>query len=844
MFVKKMIAKRKEKIETQKRDKLTKNTGIYFSVELEAEKRRFPFLKYLLNAFILFGGTYGSLMCFASSFDMEIYVPILVMICISLSIIFAGMYIYKWTKYVAYLAILFMSIFFLTDSYRAINSGMSAIFNICLDRINDVFPLPKIKNYSEFIDDRVYTVTMALCVISLLMMLILNIVVSEYMNVILFFLFTFPLMQIGLYFGFQPDVFPMIILMGSWLIVLVMRMTGAYDGLSNKMSAKTVVKKNVHHYGFVTDPGNCAMIGITAGGVILAFILVLGLLVPKKDFAISTFADRWKEATNQPVKNVLTYGLASLFPSNSVRGAAGDIANVKSISFDGKTDLEVTMANIGEDRYYLKSFTGQEYLPYRYKWTNNSFAIETDTISYGATENADTRAYYNLPAEMIKFDMENEKKLLPLKHKVEVKIVDDQMLDQGDLLVPYYALSDSDMVLSAPGTVFAKSPTDTMVYTTYSMNLDVTNRRYFEKLSYLYTGDDVKKSLEVSKDYYENVILEYYLQVPEENKEVLKEICKQHGFRAEDPDVVRKVVEMLRDEYDYTVKPGRVPGGEEYVNYFLTNNKKGYCVHFATSATLLFRYLGIPARYVEGYVVDWYDMVRGEVLTDEDAANWLEGGNVENIDVVRASISDANGHAWVEIYYPDFGWVPIEVTNSASIDSGDDSILSGIFGGGFRLPRALENSMNQVNAENIAKTTEKLKSSGFLFALIFVLAYLIRMGVFVLPRKLHILREDKKGNPYPRYMHLQSITDFDRGGDRVTCSYKEFTDRMQAEEILTSEEGKKLLHQIEYFLYSGKEKNMQEYEEVKRLLRVCQKQMVKKLSYMKKLRFYFWRHMW
>ena len=44
------------------------------------------------------------------------------------------------------------------------------------------------------------------------------------------------------------------------------------------------------------------------------------------------------------------------------------------------------------------------------------------------------------------------------------------------------------------------------------------------------------------------------------------------------------------------------------MEYFLTENKKGYCMHFASAGVLLLRAAGVPARYVEGYVVNEGDI--------------------------------------------------------------------------------------------------------------------------------------------------------------------------------------------------------------------------------------------
>lgn len=112
--------------------------------------------------------------------------------------------------------------------------------------------------------------------------------------------------------------------------------------------------------------------------------------------------------------------------------------------------------------------------------------------------------------------------------------------------------------------------------------------------------------------------------------------------------------------------PGITPKDKEFVNYFLTKQKKGYCTYFATSATLIFRYLGIPARYVGGYVLQDVDYLSGvsvsDNMFDKDFTNQTGG------DIYEYEINDSQAHAWVEIYINGFGWIPVEVTPSLDED--------------------------------------------------------------------------------------------------------------------------------------------------------------------------------
>ncbi|MDE7390294.1 MAG: hypothetical protein K2M82_05065, partial [Lachnospiraceae bacterium] len=109
--------------------------------------------------------------------------------------------------------------------------------------------------------------------------------------------------------------------------------------------------------------------------------------------------------------------------------------------------------------------------------------------------------------------------------------------------------------------------------------------------------------------------------------------------------VVNGVREYLHENAEYTLTPGKAPYGEDFVEYFLNQNHKGYCVHFATAGALMLRKAGIPARYVEGYYVS------GSELQSQYGEEYT-------------NVTDSRAHAWVEVYYPLKGWQVVEFTPS------------------------------------------------------------------------------------------------------------------------------------------------------------------------------------
>lgn len=88
-------------------------------------------------------------------------------------------------------------------------------------------------------------------------------------------------------------------------------------------------------------------------------------------------------------------------------------------------------------------------------------------------------------------------------------------------------------------------------------------------------------------------------------------------------------------EYEYNLTLPENKGNGDYIDYFIFEGKKGYCVQYATAMTLLCRASKIPARYVEGYVIE------------EDKDKVSEG---------EYQIKASRGHAFVEVYIPGFGF--------------------------------------------------------------------------------------------------------------------------------------------------------------------------------------------
>ena len=158
------------------------------------------------------------------------------------------------------------------------------------------------------------------------------------------------------------------------------------------------------------------------------------------------------------------------------------------------------------------------------------------------------------------------------------------------------------------------------------------------------TGD---KLFHDSENVYGTFARTYYEDVPDDLRAYFDSHAPNAGQKMNPFDAIKVVRDYTAGNMSYSNDADEYSGDEDFVIEMLSEHKSGYSAHFATAATMLFRYYGIPARYVEGYLVN------------------PEAGS----DVI--SVTDEDSHAWVEIYAGGLGFIPIEVTPGYYSDDDD-----------------------------------------------------------------------------------------------------------------------------------------------------------------------------
>lgn len=139
-------------------------------------------------------------------------------------------------------------------------------------------------------------------------------------------------------------------------------------------------------------------------------------------------------------------------------------------------------------------------------------------------------------------------------------------------------------------------------------------------------------------DAYADTVRADYLALPDGVETGVYALAGQITQDAQtDFDRAAALCAYLRSAYPYTLAQNVPPAGRDFVSWFLLDERQGYCTSFATAMAVMARMVGLPARYIEGYAA----------VPDSDSV---------------ARVTQQQAHAWVEIYFAGFGWLPFDPT--------------------------------------------------------------------------------------------------------------------------------------------------------------------------------------
>ncbi|MGA2858870.1 MAG: DUF3488 and transglutaminase-like domain-containing protein [Candidatus Sulfotelmatobacter sp.] len=137
-------------------------------------------------------------------------------------------------------------------------------------------------------------------------------------------------------------------------------------------------------------------------------------------------------------------------------------------------------------------------------------------------------------------------------------------------------------------------------------------------------------------------VTEIYLRLPALDPRVPRLAAQIARPERNDFDKASAIENYLRTHFDYTLELPRTAPQDPVAN-FLFERKRGHCEYFASSMAVMLRTLGIPSRVVNGFRSDEFNDLTGNY-------------------VIRAK----DAHAWVEAYFPGYGWRTFDPTPGGS----------------------------------------------------------------------------------------------------------------------------------------------------------------------------------
>jgi len=149
------------------------------------------------------------------------------------------------------------------------------------------------------------------------------------------------------------------------------------------------------------------------------------------------------------------------------------------------------------------------------------------------------------------------------------------------------------------------------------------------------------ESLRTDNTEYPAWVTERYLQIPDKLPARVHRLALQITEPFGNPFDKATALEAYLRTYPYDDQIAAPPEDVDGVDYFLFRVRRGYCDYYASAMAVMLRSVGIPARVVTGYTPGQY---------------------VAEADLYQ--VQERNSHAWVEVFFPTYGWIQFEPTAS------------------------------------------------------------------------------------------------------------------------------------------------------------------------------------
>lgn len=327
---------------------------------------------------------------------------------------------------------------------------------------------------------------------------------------------------------------------------------------------------------------------------------------------------------------------AGLWLPESVKGQV----NRGGLYPSGREQMEVILPEKPKEDLYLKSFVGDVYESGAWKAADREAFYESLDGEYAAQEGADARKYFeNRQFYMIRYILSglggtDGYENVPGEKNVELRSL---ALENRTVSLPYIYGEEYGDDKVHRGTMYTEEDFKTVL---------------------AMADADIRLRFEEEERAYKTFVEQSCLAVPEEQVPQLVSICRSYDNSGTE-EVTGFIQAWLQSNAAYSLNPGVAPIGRDPAEYFICEQGKGYCQHFATAAALMYRIYGIPSRYAVGF------------RTAPDLFEEQEDGRY------KAVITDVQAHAWAEIYLDGEGWIPVETTPAAGAQQAGNGLENG-----------------------------------------------------------------------------------------------------------------------------------------------------------------------
>lgn len=440
---------------------------------------------------------------------------------------------------------------------------------------------------------------------------------------------------------------------GYGLLLLCLAPTIAAAYLSNRLSsigAVLIFTAALTYYVFVsvgryssdgTKTSFASIIknraAVTASAIVLAFVTLL-------TFVSAPFVNPLKYTLDTKVFSVRdaisdyffdTTGI-SLFGETvqSQSFSDGKLRRVDSRVVKGERQLLIEAQNIGA--VYLKCYTGCVYdggmwndvpaAEYAALWQSSEFSSVGVSMLWQAQ-------YDNLAQR-------------GLMIRRQLTITDIQS-DSDYCFMPYFVSGamdgDGNGIAVLADCDGVRGGSNKFVYTYYSLARNNFSYTYCNTLL-----QSFESPYAAANNVYTDFVYQHYLSLPNSCGRIAADFGVYSALTIDEK--LSLVYKYLSESTSYSLNVQRIPVGADFAEYFIYQSKQGYCVHYATAAAVMLRAMGVPTRFAEGYYIS---SVTAKRLTDG-----------------QLYLTDADRHAWVEVYYDNLGWLPVEFTKGRGLNSG------------------------------------------------------------------------------------------------------------------------------------------------------------------------------